>query len=151
MEPPVKEKDTKEPDMVDIMIEKYRFKEISLLLSNNKPSGLMCWIIYGFKLLLGDTPEYFLSHWKDLTGVGHLLNFLSGSYQVGQASLLQNMEVELLRDLRGNMYHFLFVVQVGYKEESLVRLLDFIQRTRESRNTGHVSVYQEVEIGNIIN
>ena len=130
-------------DLMNFKIQTSSFKEISHFQSNEKSYGQKCFVILGFKMFLDGSQDYFLSNWKELSGLGNLLLFLSPKYQVGQVMLLQNMaSMHMVED----MFNFLVVVEVFYKKDILIYLLDYVQRSREGRNTGYVSVYREMEI-----
>ena len=72
-----------------------------------------------------------------------MLLFLSPRFGVKQAMLLQNVEPFYLV---GDMFNYMVVVEVFYEKDMLIYLLDYVQRTRDGRNTGHASVYQEMQI-----
>ena len=136
-------------DLENVRIFTNRFKEISHFQSSKQPSGQKCFVVLGFKMFLDGGQDYFLSNWKELSGLGNLLLFLSTkNYLVGQVMLLQNIEpVNLVRD----MFNHMVLVEVFYSKDMLIYLLDYVQRTRDGRNTGHVSVYHEIEIEKNVN
>ena len=118
------------------------FKELCHFTSSRKPIGQKCFVILGFKLLGGG--DYFLSNWKELSGLGNLLFFLSPTFLVGHVKLLQNIKP---LHLVGDMFNYMVIVEVFYQKDKLIYLLDYVQRAREERNTGHASVYHKMEIG----
>ena len=119
------------------------FREMSHFRSKKQLIGQKCFIILGFKMLNGCDQEQFLSNWKEVSGLGNLLLFLSPKFGVKQAMLLQNMEPF---HLVGDMFNYMVLVEVFYQKGMLIYLLDYVQRLMDGRNTGHVSVYQEMQI-----
>ena len=45
-----------------------------------------------------------------------------------------------------NMFQFLVMVEVFYKQGDLIYLLDYVQKTREGRNVGFISIYGEITV-----
>ena len=125
-----------------------RYKEISYFQSSEQFFGHKCFVILGFKLFLGGCDNYFMSNWRELCGLGNMLLFLSNKFQVGKVMLLQKVDN---LESSGDMFDFMVMVEVFYRMDILVYLLDYVQRTKHSRNTGHVSVYREVQVSKVSN
>ena len=122
------------------------FRELSHFHSDKKQRGQKCFVILGFNLLGAGGQDYFLSNWKELSGLGNLLLFcsvVSNRFLVGHVKLLQNIDS---LHMVGAFFNYMVVVEVFYQRDKLVYLLDYVQRAKERRNTGHVSVYQEINI-----
>ena len=127
----------------NLKIGTHSFIEMSHFHSDKQLTGEKCFIILGFKMLDDCGQEQFLADWKEVSGLGNLLLFLSPKFGVKQAMLLKNMEpVQLV----GDMFNYMVMVEVFYQKDMLIYLLDYVQRIRDGRNTGHVSVYQEMQI-----
>jgi len=135
-----------------------RFRELSHFQSNSELTGPKCCVILGFQLLAGEGmgscvadghqeegiggKDYFLANWEELSGLGNLLLFLSkNKFSVSQVTLLQNIE-----ELVEKFFNYIVKVEVVFEEAMLIYLLDYVQRAREGRNSGHISVYQETRL-----
>ena len=69
-------------------------------------------------------------------------------YQVGQVKFMRKKTVEHFHnndfDEKSNSDAcptFIVSVEVFYEEDQFINLVDFVQRTRERRNTGHLGIY----------
>ena len=142
------------------LLSSHRFREISHFRSNSELTGLKCSVILGFQILPGEGKDvnfdgnggdggsegrdYFLANWEELSGLGNLLLFLSKKrFSVCQVTLLQNIE-----EVVGEFFKYIVQVDVIYEKAMLIYLLDYVQRAREGRNSGHISVYQEISLDN---
>ena len=91
--------------------------------------------------LLSEQCEYF-------SGLGNILSFLlSSTLQIGQVKFLQRVVTEDQSDDNDkdddddDSPTFLISVEVGYEAAGLAALLQWVQRARLERNTGHLAVY----------
>ena len=87
------------------------------------------------------------------SGLGNILSFLlSTTLQIGQVKFLQRVAAEDQSDDKDeddddddddddDSPTFLISVEVGYEAAGLAALLQWVQRARLERNTGHLAVY----------
>ena len=84
------------------------------------------------------------------SGLGNILSFLlsSTALQIGQVKFLQRVAAEDQSEDKDDdddddddSPTFLISVEVGYEAAGLAALLQWVQRARLERNTGHLAVY----------
>ena len=84
------------------------------------------------------------------SGLGNILSFLlSSTLQMGQVKFLQRVVTEDQSEDKeddeddddDDSPTFLISVEVGYEAAGLAALLQWVQRARLERNTGHLAVY----------
>ena len=119
------------------------FLEVSLCKSADNERERKCFLILGFKTPAEEegSIEHFLSNWKELTGLGNFLLFLSPKYFVRRVIFMKNM-TNVGRD--DNMFQFFLILEVFHKKEDIIYLLDYVQRIRSWRNVGFISLYGEI-------
>ena len=90
---------------------------------------------------------------KYFSGLGNILSFLlSSTLQIGQVKFLQRVAAKDHSDDKeddeddddkdeDDSPTFLISVEVGYEAAGLAALLQWVQRARLERNTGHLAVY----------
>ena len=138
----------REPERQDVKIKDSSFEatianfvEISLCKNQENNFERKCFLILGFKTPADGSVEYFEKNWKELTGLGNTLHFLSQKYFVRRVMFMKNME-SVGRD--ENMFQFLLMLEVFHKQGDLIYLLDYVQKTRSWRNVGFISLYGEI-------
>ena len=99
-----------------------------------------CHAVFGFNIPEEDSFDYFTSNWRELTGLGNLLHFLTPMYFVNRVSFLVN---SIFKHYKNGQFHFMLVVEIFFNEFDLINLLDFVQQFRVKRNMGFISVYAE--------
>ena len=117
------------------------FLEISLFKSTENVLDRKCFLVLGFKTPEDGSIDYFISNWRELTGLGNILLFLSQKYVVRRVMFMKNM-ASVGRD--DNMFQFLLMLEVFHKQGDLIYLLDFVQQNRNWRNVGFISLYGEI-------
>ena len=117
------------------------FQEMSCFKSNLNCNAFQekCFIVIGFNLPDMDAYEYFMENWRELTGVGNLLTFLTPQYFIGRVSLLSNSTFEKPR----SHFHFIVLVEIFFNRPDYIYLLDYVQQFRVKRNFGFISIYGE--------
>ena len=89
------------------------------------------------------------------SGLGNLLSHLLAEYQIGQVKFMKKTKVDSKEDSHDNERSseksnicptFIVTVEVFYEESQLINLVDFVQRTRERRNTGHLGIYFSTQL-----
>ena len=92
--------------------------------------------------------------WFCFSGIGNILLFLTEYFQVGQVSFLRILPSEAAnsgsggKDKVGSCPTFIIMTEVYYEDDFLDTLLEFVQRTRVGRNTGHLGIYSRNETKN---
>ena len=117
------------------------FWEVSLCKSVEKILERKCFLVLGFKTPEDGSIEYFIQNWKELTGLGNFLLFLSPKYFVRRVIFMKNM-ASVGRD--DNMFQFFLLLEVFHKQGDLIYLLDYVQKIRSWRNVGFISLYGEI-------
>jgi len=119
---------------------KAAYYEIRYIVSGTRQEvGPKCFLIFGFKIQEGNSGRYFEDNWKEVSGLARVLLFLSyEKYKLNRASLLKIQDGE-----RGE-FEYLVVVETYPLSGQLIYLLDLVQRTREDRNTGYLSLYKSI-------
>ena len=73
-------------------------------------------------------------------------------FEVGQVSFLRIISHEAAKrggkDKEIRCPTFIIMTEVYYEDDLLNTLLQFIQRTRDGRNTGHLGIYSRNEVRN---
>ena len=117
------------------------YKEHSCFKANMNGNAFerKCVIIIGFNILEEDSYNYFVDNWRELSGLGNVLDFLTPKYFVSRVSLLINSEFTK----NDGHLHFMVLVELFFNANDLIYLLDFVQKFRNKRNTGYVSIYGE--------
>ena len=91
-------------------------------------------------------------HCFDFSGIGNILLFLTKYFQVGQVSFLRILSTEATniggKNKVDNSPTFIIMTEVYYEDDLLDTLLEFVQRTRVGRNTGHLSIYSRDDTRN---
>ena len=84
------------------------------------------------------------------SGLGNILLFLTKQFQVGQVSflriILDNTSKKGIEKNPDESPTFIISTEVFFEDDFLDTLLEFVQRTREGRNTGHLGIYTRYEI-----
>ena len=92
-------------------------------------------------------------HCEYFSGLGNILSFLlSSTLQIGQVKFLQRVAAKDHSDDKeddeddddkddDDSPTFLISVEVGYEAAGLAALLQWVQRARLERNTGHLAIY----------
>ena len=97
---------------------------------------------YLMKIICGRNMIKFL---VCFSGIGNILLFLTKYFQVGQVSFLRILPSEAAssggKDKVGSCPTFIIMTEVYYEDDLLDKLLEFVQRTRVGRNTGHLGIY----------
>ena len=117
------------------------FHEMSSFKSNLNGNAFQekCFIVLGFNLPESDSYSYFMANWRDLTGLGNLLSFLTPKYFIGRVSLLNNSDFEKPK----YHFHFIVLVEIFFNRQDYIYLLDYVQQFRVKRNFGYISIYGE--------
>ena len=141
--------DIRSGDAMDVMEEKESkfktstafFHEMSSFKSNLNGNAFQekCFIVLGFNLPESDSYSYFMENWRDLTGLGNLLSFLTPKYFIGRVSLLTNSGF----DKPKFHFHFIVLVEIFFNRQDYIYLLDYVQKFRVKRNFGYISIYGE--------
>merc|ERR1711971_88241 len=120
-----------------------------VLLPTNKN---FCVLIQTFRWREVKESDYFVNNWSVLSGIGNILLFSTKYFQVGQVSFLRILSTDAAKrggkEKEDNCPTFIIMTEVYYEDNLLNTLLQFIQRTRVGRNTGHLGIYSRNEIGN---
>ena len=139
-----------------------------VLLPTNKN---LCVLIQTFRWRDVKESEYFVNNWSVLryqmkiffarimtkfwfcfSGIGNILLFLTEYFQVGQVSFLRILPSEAAnsggKDKVCSSPTFIIMTEVYYEDDFLDTLLEFVQRTRVGRNTGHLGIYSRNETKN---
>ena len=120
------------------------FLEASYFLSNKPLLETQSFILIGFKIHPDDSSDYFISNWREVSGLGNLLLSLSSKFCVKKIMFLYN---EDCIPKGKNIFKFLVMLEVSHKRKDLIYLLDIVQKFRQGRLNGFISVYQEIPIG----
>ena len=138
--------DMKSEDVVNEKDSKFEtstsfFHEMSSFKSNLNGNAFQekCFIVLGFNLPESDSYSYFMENWRDLTGLGNLLSFLTPKYFIGRVSLLMNSNFENPK----YHFHFIILVEIFFNRQDYIYLLDYVQQFRVKRNFGYISIYGE--------
>ena len=74
-------------------------------------------------------------------------------YQIGQVKFMKKKTIDFKnhygekRSEKENMCPtFIVTVEVFYEENQFINLVDYVQRTRERRNTGHLGIYFSTQL-----
>merc|ERR1712130_89324 len=106
-------------------------EEVGVLERNNRT----CFLLFGFRVEDERTRRFFLKNWKEVSGLGGILFFLtSKGYSVKRASLLQRAS-----SVGRNVFQFVITVETKVSGSRLGHLLQMVQQTRETKNTGFIS------------
>ena len=145
--------DIRSEDAMDVMEEKESkfktstafFHEMSSFKSNLNGNAFQekCFIVLGFNLPESDSYSYFMENWRDLTGLGNLLSFLTPKYFIGRVSLLTNSGFYKPKF----HFHFIVLVEIFFNRQDYIYLLDYVQKFRVKRNFGYISIYGEFPTG----
>ena len=91
-------------------------------------------------------------HCFDFSGIGNILLFSTKYFQVGQVSFLRILSTEATniggKNKVDNSPTFIIMTEVYYEDDLLDTLLEFVQRTRVGRNTGHLGIYSRHDTRN---
>ena len=96
-------------------------------------------ILLGFKIHPSESSDYFLTNWREVSGLGNLLLFLSPKYGVKKIMFLHN-EKDIPKE--EDMFQFMVMLEIFHKNEDLIYLLDHVQKARALGHIGFVSVYK---------
>jgi len=106
-----------------------------------------------FKWTDEDDTDYFINNWTQLCGLGNLLSHLLAEYQIGQVKFMKKKTIDFRnhygekRSEKENMCPtFIVTVEVFHEENQFINLVDYVQRTRERRNTGHLGIYFSTQL-----
>ena len=115
------------------------FVESSYFVSDVETSGAESVILLGFKIHPNESSDYFLTNWREVSGLGNLLIFLYPKFGVKKIMFLHNV-----RDIpkEENMFQFVVMVEIIHKNDDLIYLLDFVQRARSLGHIGFLSLYK---------
>jgi len=98
-----------------------------------------CFLLFGFRVEDERTRRFFLKNWKEVSGLGGIMFFLtSKGYFLKRASLLQRTNI-----LEHDIFQFVILVETKVSSSRLGHLLQMVQRTRETKNTGFISLYHK--------
>ena len=117
------------------------FSEVSVFRAAGDISEKKCFLLLGFKIPEDGCVDEFLRNWKEVTGLGNFLLFLSQKYFVRRVIFMKNTE-SVGRD--ENMFQFLLMMEVFHEQGNLIYLLDYVQTVRSWRNVGFLSLYGEI-------
>ena len=90
-----------------------------------------------------ESSEFFLSNWREVSGLGNLLMFLSSKYSVKKIMFLENLKNITKKE---NMFQFLVILEISHRSEDLIYLLDFVQKARNGDHVGFMAVYKEIPV-----
>ena len=130
-------------------VENSTFIETRYFLSIQPTLDTRSFILIGYKIHPDDSTDYFISNWREVSGLGNMLLALSSTYSVKKVMFLHN-ENKVSKEQ--NMFQFLVMLEVSHKKEDLIYLLDYIQKAHSTGHIGFLSVYKEILIqGNRLN
>lgn len=98
-----------------------------------------CFLLFGFRVEDERTRRFFLKNWKEVSGLGGILFFLtSEGYSLKRTSLLQRVG-----SVGRDVFQFVITVETKVSGSRLGHLLQMVQQTRETKNTGFISLYHK--------
>ena len=117
------------------------FREVYSLKSNLNGNVMneKCFIVLGFNIPEEDSYNYFVTNWRELSGIGNILSFLTPKFFVNRVSFLVSSQFGKQKC----HFHFMILVEVFFNAFDLIYLLDFVQQFRVKRNFGFISIYSE--------
>ena len=138
--------DNYHPKNQDLSANISKFEEICYLQSAESLLERKCFMVLGFKTPEEGSSDFFLCNWKELTGLGNFLLFLSKKYHVTRVIFLQNVAAVRRDD---DTFQFLLLLEIFHQKKDLIYLLDYVQNLRSWRNIGYLSLYGEIGLSNI--
>lgn len=122
------------------------YTEIRHIVSHQEQQDIgesqQCYIVFGFKIIEERSKTYFENNWKEASGLARVILFLTtGMCSLTRASLLK------IEDDQEGEFQLCVVVSVRPGPGEVIHLLDLVQRTREARNTGYLSLYRRRDTG----
>jgi len=107
-------------------------------LSSSNPC-FRCFIILGFKSLDKGVSSVLLRTWKDWTGARSIYLNLHSDFD-----LVKIVFYHSLSNTNSTFTYLVLVEMANVSTNNVVRLLDFVQRTRVERLTGFISLYRDL-------
>ena len=115
------------------------FVESSYFVSEVPTLDTQSIILLGFKIHPSESSDYFLTNWREVSGLGNLLLFLSPKYGVKKIMFLHNVK-DIPKE--ENMFQFMVMLEISHKNEVLIFLLDYVQKARGLGHIGFGLVYK---------
>ena len=124
-------------------IEISTFKETSYFVSDQQMLESQSVMMIGFKIHPNESTEFFLDNWREVSGLGNLLLFLSPNYCVRKIMFLENVKKIPKKE---KMFQYCIMLSISHKPEDIIYLLDFVQKARNGDHVGFMAVYKEIPV-----
>ena len=100
------------------------FVESSYFVSDVETSGAESVLLLGFKIHQNESSDYFLTNWREVSGLGNILIFLHPKFGVKKIMFLHNVRSISKEE---NMFQFMVMLEIVHKNDDLIYLLDYVQ------------------------